>query len=145
VTTTDRWPTPQQLVGVWATAMTQAWTTSLDWWKVMLEGGTAEDTRLTSWSTTCDFELPPPEGTGTTHRCTSFAGLDGAALDPGEVEVRRVSDEGLDGGIEIQVETRLPATSAGSVYRFTIGEVAADGQATGRERTYLRGFGVPGS
>ena len=145
MTATDKWPTPQQLVGVWAKAVTQTWDASLEWWKVAVEGGAREDTRLKAWSLTCDFHPPRAKDEKVTYRCTSFAGLDGAALAPGDVAVSWASDDGLDGGVELQVETRLRATSAGSLYRFTVCEVGADGQATGRERTYLRGFGVPGS
>lgn len=142
--TTDKWPTPQQLVGVWATAVNQTWTASLDWWKVLIEGGAAEDTRLRAWSTICDFEAPQAGAAGMTYRCTAFGGLDGGALAAADVAVSKVSDDGLDGDVELQVETRVPATSAGSVYRFTVCEVGPDGAPTGKERTYLRGFGVPG-
>ena len=53
MTATDKWPTPQQLVGVWAKAVTQTWDASLEWWKVAVEGGAGEDTRLKAWSLTC--------------------------------------------------------------------------------------------
>ncbi len=136
------WPTPNQLVGVWATAVTQVWDISRSWWKVALEGGAAEDATLTSWSTTVGFPGPPPAGGR--YRCDSFTDVAGKAV-PARTELRLVAANGPGDDCDLQVRVTLAGKRAGSLYRFTICELGADGLETGRKRTYLRGFGVPGS
>jgi hypothetical protein len=142
MTDTKAWPTPNQLVGVWATAVTQVWDISRAWWKVALEGGAAENASLTSWSTTVEF--PGPPSPGGRYRCSRFTDLAGNAV-PATIDVRLLAANGPNDDCDLRVTVSLAGKRAGTLYRFTVCEVGADGVPTGKERTYIRGFGVPGT
>lgn len=137
------WPTPHQVVGVWAGAVTQLWDISLSWWGVAIEMGSGEDPRLTPWSTTCEIAASP--NPAARYTCTAVATIDGTPV-PRECVTAVLSVAGPAGGeSEVQVVAQLPAADGGTILEFTIAECDAGGAPTGTERTYLRGFGVPGT
>lgn len=145
----DCLPSGKQVLGVWATAMTQLWDLSLEWWKVGLEGGAAEDTRLGVWSTTISY--PRPAADRATLRCVSIESARHEPVALADVTLRPAELTPGVGDAEVEVMVVRRSGQASHLYRFVLtdappGATASEaGKPAGRERSYYRAFGVPGS
>ena len=133
------WPTPQQLVGVWAGVASQLWDLSVAWLKMGVEQVASEDERLRSTSAVVSFPCPATGSVAVT--CSRMASVAGETIPPAAVTVVPDTVDAVDdspGTVELRVEVDRPAAHAEHLYEFTL----TDGT---REVTYLRAFGVPAS
>ena len=133
------WPTPQQLVGVWAGVVSQLWDLSVAWVKMGVEQVATEDQRLQSASAVVAF--PCPETGSVAVTCTRMTSVAGEPIPARAVTVVPGIVDAIDnppGTVELRVEVDRPAAHVEHLYEFTL----SDGT---REVTYLRAFGVPAS
>jgi hypothetical protein len=132
------WPSPAQLVGVWAEAMTQVWDIASSWCKTVAELGFAEQEELQSWSMTVFF----PQGAQA--RSLAWSGLSteqGEVVPASSVTIKPDAVSAGTGLEELLVVVKRPLRQTDHHYLLTIW----DRNDQTFKRVYGCAFGVPES
>jgi hypothetical protein len=140
----DDVPSVAQLVGVWASAVTQLWDMATTTWTAVAELGAAEETSLDVWVTSCPFRVEP--GQQLDVRCTSLVNDAGQSVPLSDVTVEPTSverpEDGGQAAVEVDVVLSRPLEQDSPAYTVTLAGFANDQMVAGTEQVFRRGFGV---
>lgn len=132
------WPSPSEIVAVWAQATTQLLDIASSWWKTVAELGFQEEERLQSWSMTVFFPRGDAarllKGSGLSTEAGEVIPADAVAITPDSVSAG-------SGVQELQVIVQRPMTQTDHHYMLTI----SDRNDPAFKRVYACAFGIPES
>jgi hypothetical protein len=132
------WPSPSEVVAVWAQATTQVLDIASSWWKTLAELGFLEEERLQSWSMTVFFPRSPHA------RFLAWSGLrtEAGEVVPATSLVIKPDTVSAGSGVEeLQVMVQRPLTQTDHHYMLTIW----DRNDPAFKRVYACAFGIPES